>query len=86
MLQVKVWTHDPVALKLQHVISVHLRMLLVFSWTTSVLSRLSASTKAPCSTVSSSMVAARSCSPADSALQAECAWGCSRLFTVSTIA
>ncbi|TNN85153.1 hypothetical protein EYF80_004503 [Liparis tanakae] len=48
--------------------------------------RLSARTKAPCSTVSSSMVAARSCSPVLSSLHAAWACGCSRLLTVSTIA
>lgn len=62
------------------------RMFSVFSCTTSVFSRLSASTKAPCSTVSSSMVAARSWSPLDSSIHAVRACGCSRLFTVSTIA
>lgn len=63
-----------------------LRMFSVFSCTTSVFSRLSASTKAPCSTVSSRIVAALSCSPLDRSIHAARAWGCSRLFTVSTIA
>lgn len=62
------------------------RMLSVFSCTMSVFSRLSARTKAPCSTVSSSMVAARSCSPVLSSFHAAWACGCSRLLTVSTIA
>lgn len=52
----------------------------------SVLSRLSARMKAPCSTVSSSMVAALSCSPVLSSFHAPWASGCSKLLTVSTMA
>lgn len=63
-----------------------LRMLSVFSRTMSVFSRLSASTKALSSTVSSSLVAARCCSLAFRSLHAFRAWGCRRLFTVSTMA
>lgn len=61
-------------------------MLSVFSCTMSVFSRLSARTKAPCSTVSSSMVAALSCSLVLSSLHAAWAFGCSKLLTVSTMA
>lgn len=61
-------------------------MLSVFSCTMSVFSRLSASTKAPCSTVSSSVVAALSCSAVLSSFQAACACGCNRLLTVATMA
>lgn len=61
-------------------------MLSVVSCTMSVLSRLSANMKAPVSTVSSSSVAEWSCSLVDRPLQASWARGCSRLFTVSTMA
>lgn len=64
----------------------HSRMLSVFSCTMSVFSRLSASTKAPCSTVSSSVVAALSCSAELSSFHAAWACGCSRLLTVATMA
>lgn len=62
------------------------RMLSVVSWTVSVLRRLSANIKAPVSTVSRSRVAECSCSLVGSSLQAAWARGCSKLFTVSTIA
>lgn len=52
----------------------------------SVFSRLSASTKALSSTVSSNLVAARCCSLAFRSRQAFRACGCRRLFTVSTMA
>lgn len=62
------------------------RMFSVFSCTMSVFSRLSARTKAPCSTVSSNMVAALNCSLVLSPLHAAWACGCSKLLTVATIA
>lgn len=62
------------------------RMLSVLSCIVSVLRRLSASMKAPVSTVSNSMVAQRSCSATDSSLHAAWDCRCSRLFTVSTMA
>lgn len=65
---------------------IYSRMLSVFSCTMSVFSRLSARTKAPCSTVSSSIVAALSCSPVLSSLHAPWACGCSKLLTVATMA
>lgn len=64
----------------------HLRILSVFSLTMSVFKRLSASTKALSSTVSSNMVAARSWSLVVRSLQAFKACGWRRLLTVSTIA
>ena len=70
----------------RHKQSIYSRMFSVFSCTMSVLSRLSARTKAPCSTVSSSMVAALSCSPVLSSFHAPWASGCSKLLTVSTMA
>lgn len=65
---------------------VNSRMLSVLSCMVSVLRRLSASMKAPVSTVSSSMVAHRSCSATDSSLHAASDRTCRRLFTVSTMA
>lgn len=62
------------------------RMLSVVSCTVSVLRRLSANIKAPVSTVSRSSVAECSCSLVGSSLHAAWARGCSKLFTVSTIA
>lgn len=62
------------------------RMLSVVSCTVSVLRRLSANIKAPISTVSRSRVAECSCSLVGSSLHAAWARGCSKLFTVSTIA
>lgn len=62
------------------------RMLSVLSCIVSVLSRLSASMKAPVSTVSRSIVAHRSCSATDSSLHAAWDRTCRRLFTVSTMA
>lgn len=64
----------------------HLRILSVFSLTMSVFKRLSASTKALSSTVSSNMVAARSWSLVVRSLHAFKACGWRRLLTVSTIA
>lgn len=64
----------------------HLRILSVFSLTMSVFKRLSASTKALSSTVSSNMVAARSWSLVVRSLHAFEACGWRRLLTVSTIA
>ncbi len=65
---------------------VNSRMLSVLSCMVSVLRRLSASMKAPVSTVSNSMVAHRSCSATDSSLHATWDRTCRRLFTVSTMA
>lgn len=62
------------------------RMLSVVSCTVSVLRRLSANIKAPVSTVSRSSVAECSFSLVGSSPHAASARGCSKLFTVSTIA
>ncbi|TNN61188.1 hypothetical protein EYF80_028573 [Liparis tanakae] len=62
------------------------RMFSVVSSTVSVLRRLSANIKAPVSTVSRRRVAECSCPLMGSSLHAAWALGCSRLFTVSTIA
>jgi len=62
------------------------RMFSVVSSTVSVLRRLSANIKAPVSTVSRRRVAECSCPLVGSSLQAAWALGCSKLFTVSTIA
>lgn len=65
---------------------IYSRMLSVVSCTVSVLRRLSANIKAPASTVSRSRVAECSCSLVGSSLHAVWARGCSKLFTVSTMA